>query len=468
MSEEQEGKGGKAVGGALVLALLALVACPLGIVVMAVVTIPASKDCGTGGSAVVASGGVRMPFDGSFTVTSPFNPNRVHPVLGIVRPHQGVDLALSPTGGSVLAAKNGKVTTVAHGAPGAGNFIEITHGSGLSTRYLHLASTSVEQGQAVTAGQKIGVEGNTTGAGPSTSTGAHLHFEVKQNGVATDPVPWLKKHGITLPGVQQSGTVAAVTKGKSKGEEPLIADGSDIDEAAEGDASMPAADEKNLRNAKHTKAMSIPPKTMTAYKAAAEKYGLPWQVLAGVGMEETHHGRITATSSAGAMGPMQMTAPTWLDFGTDGDGDGQADITNLEDSVFAAAKKLSSQGDMSTPSGSRKRSTGTTPELAAPPRPPGTSTTSCTTPMHTRVGRSLWAGAGPSAAIRPQRPTPAASARQRSATPPQAAQRRPASSPTHSTGCAAARSKLRGSRRCLGSVSGAEQPTTTTAKPSTS
>lgn len=347
MSDEQGSKGGL-IGCAIVCALLGLLACPIGIIATMIATIP--NDCApSGGGGVTASGDVRMPFDGKFTVTSPFDPNRVQPVLGIVRPHEGVDLALSPTGGSILAAKDGKAKVVAHNAAGAGNFIEIDHGAGLSTRYLHLASIAIEQGQTVKAGQKIGTEGNTTG-GAGISTGAHLHFEVKEKGKAIDPVPWLKKHGIKLPAVQGSSTVEAVTKGAPKGADKKSKPSAENASASEG-ATLPQPNKKNVQNAKHTKAMPIPDKHEAAYKEAAKKYGVPWPVLAGVGMEETHHGRNSQVSSAGAMGDMQFTMPTWADFGSDGDGDGQADITNTVDAIHAAANKLSSQGDLSTPEG---------------------------------------------------------------------------------------------------------------------
>ena len=63
-------------------------------------------------------------------------------------------------------------------------------------------------------------------------------------------------------------------------------------------------------------------------------------MLAGVGMAETNHGRLNATSSAGARGLMQFLPSTWTSMGVDGDGDGRADISNDADSVFSAAHYL--------------------------------------------------------------------------------------------------------------------------------
>lgn len=92
---------------------------------------------------------------------------------------------------------------------------------------------------------------------------------------------------------------------------------------------------------------------MKAFKSAAKKYGIPWQWLAGHSMEETHHWKIQAVSSAGAMGPMQFTPPTWQDFGVDGDGDGHADILDVEDSIHSAANMLSKSGGTTSAEGVR-------------------------------------------------------------------------------------------------------------------
>ena len=78
--------------------------------------------------------------------------------------------------------------------------------------------------------------------------------------------------------------------------------------------------------------------------AAGEEYELPWALLAGIGMAETAHGRIRATSSAGAQGLMQFMPATWAVYGVDGDGDGRADILNDADSVMSAANYLTASG----------------------------------------------------------------------------------------------------------------------------
>lgn len=86
-------------------------------------------------------------------------------------------------GDRVVASAPGTVTRVANeGNTSYGRWIEIDHGSGYRTRYAHLNSQAVSVGQRVAGGQVIGYLGNTGG-----STGPHLHFEVRQNGVAIRP-----------------------------------------------------------------------------------------------------------------------------------------------------------------------------------------------------------------------------------------------------------------------------------------
>jgi Peptidase family M23 len=83
-------------------------------------------------------------------------------------------------GDTVVAASAGSVTRVANeGDTSYGRWVEISHGSGFTTRYAHLSVQSVHVGQAVSRGQKIGEVGSTGG-----STGPHLHFEERLNGVA--------------------------------------------------------------------------------------------------------------------------------------------------------------------------------------------------------------------------------------------------------------------------------------------
>lgn len=81
------------------------------------------------------------------------------------------------------------------------------------------------------------------------------------------------------------------------------------------------------------------------YERAASAYGVPWQLLEAVHYVETGASDSTSEASyAGARGPMQFMPGTWRTYGVDGNGDGRADITNVEDAVFGAANLLASSG----------------------------------------------------------------------------------------------------------------------------
>jgi murein DD-endopeptidase MepM/ murein hydrolase activator NlpD len=113
---------------------------------------------------------------------------RLHPIFGVKAMHEGMDFA-AETGSPVLATADG-VVTFAGKYGGYGNMIEIDHQNGLMTRYAHNHANHVQVGQRVTRGQVIGLVGAT---GITTST--HLHYEVRRDGVAIDPQPYV------LPGV---------------------------------------------------------------------------------------------------------------------------------------------------------------------------------------------------------------------------------------------------------------------------
>lgn len=100
---------------------------------------------------------------------------------GNARRHAGVDLP-GPSRARIFATGAGQVR-FAGWRGGYGQAIEIDHGGGLSTRYAHLAQIAVRPGQIVDAGTVIGRMGST-----GRSTGTHLHYEVRLNGVAVDPL----------------------------------------------------------------------------------------------------------------------------------------------------------------------------------------------------------------------------------------------------------------------------------------
>lgn len=121
--------------------------------------------------------------------------NYISCVFGGYAGHTGMDIAPSKSqvNKDIVAAKSGKVIKVVTGKTNTypwsysyGNYVVIDHGGGQSTTYAHLASVNVSTGQIVTQGKKIGVCGNT-----GYSTGTHLHFEVRINGVAKNPAQYV-------------------------------------------------------------------------------------------------------------------------------------------------------------------------------------------------------------------------------------------------------------------------------------
>lgn len=116
-------------------------------------------------------------------VSSKFNRNRMHPVLHKRRAHLGVDYAAA-TGTPVWAAAAGRIVSRGY-AGGAGNRVEIDHGNGYRTIYMHLSRFRKGQSVGSRIDQKtvIGYVGAT-----GLATGAHLHFSVKKNGSYVDPL----------------------------------------------------------------------------------------------------------------------------------------------------------------------------------------------------------------------------------------------------------------------------------------
>lgn len=129
----------------------------------------------TNGKSIV-SGFMRFPLKHYTRISSNFNPHRLHPVRKTPMPHTGTDIA-SPRGTPVYASSNGKVSFAKRNG-GYGNVIYVEHPNGVQTRYAHLSRISVKKGQEVKKGEVIGRVGST-----GMSTGSHLHFEYRINGV---------------------------------------------------------------------------------------------------------------------------------------------------------------------------------------------------------------------------------------------------------------------------------------------
>lgn len=116
---------------------------------------------------------------------------RWSPTFGDYRMHEGIDID-GATGDPVWAASAGTVTFSAYDS-GGGNMVKINHGGGIETWYLHLHASHVAVGTSVTAGQQIGIVGNT-----GASKGDHLHFETRVNGAPQNPAPFMTARGVNL------------------------------------------------------------------------------------------------------------------------------------------------------------------------------------------------------------------------------------------------------------------------------
>ncbi|MCA0910020.1 M23 family metallopeptidase [Qipengyuania gaetbuli] len=124
----------------------------------------------------------RMPLENT-RLTSDYG-MRTHPVLGRRMGHKGVDLA-APTGTPIYATADG-VVSKAEKFSSYGNFVSIEHGARIQTRYAHMSRIAVADGARVKKGDIIGYVGST-----GRSTGPHLHYEVRIDGSAVNPVPYM-------------------------------------------------------------------------------------------------------------------------------------------------------------------------------------------------------------------------------------------------------------------------------------
>ena len=131
--------------------------------------------------AVSSSGRCREPTPSASP--TPMVPPRWQPGGKTCETHTGIDIA-APEGEAVLAAAGGTVVESGYDVE-RGNYVVIDHGDGLSTLYGQCRDFTVEEGDTVRAGEMIGAVGKT-----GMATGAHLHFEVRQDGEPQNPVAY--------------------------------------------------------------------------------------------------------------------------------------------------------------------------------------------------------------------------------------------------------------------------------------
>jgi murein DD-endopeptidase MepM/ murein hydrolase activator NlpD len=148
---------------------------------------------------------LRIPVD--FTrISSQFSAARMHPILGLMRAHQGVDYA-APTGTPIHAAGDG-VIKFKGWMNGYGNFVIVQHNGSISTAYGHMSKFANEKvGQHVGQGEVIGYVGMT-----GLATGPHLHYEFRVNNVQRDPQKVTLPKPEPLPGAQLAKFKAQVVQ----------------------------------------------------------------------------------------------------------------------------------------------------------------------------------------------------------------------------------------------------------------
>ena len=146
----------------------------------------------------------RMPLNNA-NLTSDYG-MRTHPVIGGRRAHKGVDLS-APTGTPIYATADGIVSR-ANRFSSYGLFVSIEHGASLQTRFAHMSRIAVADGERVEKGDIIGYVGST-----GRSTGPHLHYEVRIDGQAVNPIPYMVETE-----AQQAYTLATDDEGGRGGE----------------------------------------------------------------------------------------------------------------------------------------------------------------------------------------------------------------------------------------------------------
>jgi murein DD-endopeptidase MepM/ murein hydrolase activator NlpD len=116
--------------------------------------------------------------------------------------HPGIDLAGS-YGTPIFATADGTVLRAGWNSGGYGNLVEVDHGRGITTRYGHMSAILVSAGDHVTRGQQIGRMGST-----GRSTGNHLHYEVRIDGRAVNPIPFMKSTDYVLAMQHRAGAAS--------------------------------------------------------------------------------------------------------------------------------------------------------------------------------------------------------------------------------------------------------------------
>jgi murein DD-endopeptidase MepM/ murein hydrolase activator NlpD len=135
-------------------------------------------------------GALGWPIDPIFGISCGFHCSG-YPYASLIGPHTGLDMPID-VGTPIKAAADGYVAKVSISGGAGYSYILLIHGSSISTIYGHITNASVNEGAYVSKGQVIGHTGGAPGSrGAGLSTGPHLHFEVRKNGIPVDAMGYL-------------------------------------------------------------------------------------------------------------------------------------------------------------------------------------------------------------------------------------------------------------------------------------
>lgn len=132
---------------------------------------------------------------------------RSDPFRGRAAMHAGIDLA-GPVGTEIYATADGIVSRSEYNGGGYGNLVVLNHGRGIETRYGHMSKRLVSDGQRVKRGDLIGLMGST-----GRSTGSHLHYEVRIDGKAVNPIPFMQSNDYLLAVQRRAAAANKVAMG---------------------------------------------------------------------------------------------------------------------------------------------------------------------------------------------------------------------------------------------------------------
>lgn len=332
---------------------------------------PVDQDIPPGGDYLFPITGAK-----GYQMTSPMGP-RSHP-KGM---HYGADFTAtdrSSMGLPLRAMNSGKVTYAGPGPGSYGNLVVYITEDGTEFRYAHLSKVTAKKGTTVKRGENVGNIGNTDG-GSNRSSGAHLHLEIrpggqgnpsKMSGKRLDPVKWFKAKGINVAtGTSKDDKKTAATAGdRAIGDDTatkahpagLSAITSYVNQLKVAEKKPTVSLPKPGKPTNHvpgTKPIPIPKNIKKMYVKEGKRFGIPWTLLAGIGMEETHHGTYPGYENPnryGAGGIMAWIEKYFKGYAQDGDGDGKKEWSSDADQIATTAYRLSTEGARDSQEGVRK------------------------------------------------------------------------------------------------------------------